>query len=166
MEHFVENPATSIPGVDVAHYESLSLEHITIYLARWRSPGDYKCGSGNLAPNGKPGICNPTSHAPCCSKHGWCGSDPAYKWVKSGLSCNRITSKEECENAASELGHSDTTADTISESSYPPYCSSYHGALKWNTLTSSSYECDSDDHCLCASAGKHCNSELQLYTLS
>merc|ERR1712117_113009 len=31
--------------------------------------------SGNLAPNGRPGICNPTSHAPCCSTHGWCGSD-------------------------------------------------------------------------------------------
>jgi len=43
--------------------------------ARWRSPTDWKCGKNNMAPNGKPGICNPTSHAPCCSTHGWCGSD-------------------------------------------------------------------------------------------
>jgi len=50
--------------------------------ARWRSPGDWKCGSGNLAPNGRAGICNPTSHAPCCSTHGWCGKgDP---WCGNG----------------------------------------------------------------------------------
>jgi len=56
--------------------------------ARWRSPGDWKCGSGNLAPNGKPGICNPTSHAPCCSRFGWCGSDIVHgmedEWCGKG----------------------------------------------------------------------------------
>ena len=42
--------------------------------------------------------------------------------------------EDECEYAASRLGHSDTTAHMINSGSYPPYCSSYRGSLKWNTL--------------------------------
>jgi len=50
---------------------------------RWRSPDDYKCGPSNPLPDeprygcfvGQPSICNPSSHAPCCSTHGYCGND-------------------------------------------------------------------------------------------
>jgi len=63
---------------------------------RWRSPNDYKCGSTNPLPNeprygcfvGQPSICNPSSHAPCCSSHGWCGNDTITgkedDWCKKG----------------------------------------------------------------------------------
>ena len=61
---------------------------LVFYLVKWRSPGDWKCGKNNLGPHGGPGICNPTSHAPCCSRHGWCGSDKVVgkkdDWCKKG----------------------------------------------------------------------------------
>ena len=54
-----------------------------ILLFKWMN---VPCGSGNPLPDdpryrgfvGQPSICNPSSHAPCCSNHGWCGN--GYSW--------------------------------------------------------------------------------------
>ena len=79
----------------------------------------------------------------------------SYKWVTTG-NCNRITSVEECNCAASKVGFSDTTASpyswTINE---PPYCFKNRDGLYYNTYTSSSYACNwatgtgSSRACLC-----------------
>ena len=63
---------------------------------------------------------------------GWAGAENYYIGLKnnrslyttdtSGHTCNRVTSKAECEEAAIKLGVSDTVADEEATSGYPPYC--------------------------------------------
>ena len=79
--------------------------------------------------------------------------------VKSGMSCDRISTKEECEGAARALGATDTTAVTGSHTSDPPYCflegdGTLAGTQLWfNTLTSSTDSCSNDDMCICKTSG-------------
>ena len=70
--------------------------------------------------------------------------------VSSGSTCERVTSKAECEDAASKLGLSDTTAWEETESGYPPYCYFYDGAyLYFNKNGNSGTQCSSHGACIC-----------------
>ena len=54
---------------------------------------------------------------------------PLYKEVTEGYdsnSCKRLTTIEECENAAKSLGKPDTSADQIADQSLAAYC--FYGA--------------------------------------
>ena len=79
--------------------------------------------------------------------------DCAYSLVTSGNSCGRIKSKAGCEQAARQLGLSDTEASEENVSDYPPYCYIYDGKKLWfNTNGDSPSGCNSDEACICISA--------------
>ena len=74
--------------------------------------------------------------------------------TSSDTSCNRVTSSDECEAAARELGLADTSAHIEDMPSYmPPNCfyhdglSGYH--LYYNTGSSSNAACSSTIKCIC-----------------
>jgi len=76
-----------------------------------------------------------------------------YIIVTSGSTCERVTSKEECEEAARQLGLSDTTAAEETSYSYPPYCYFYNGSsLYFNNQLNSDTVCSSYDPCICKKA--------------
>ncbi len=63
-----------------------------------------------------------------------------------------IEDKASCEAAASSLGLSDITVASSSGeySFYPPGCFLYYGALKFNTLSTSTTSCSTNsDYCIC-----------------
>ena len=73
-----------------------------------------------------------------------------YTRVNSGSSCVRVTTKAECEEAARQLGHSDTSASEETVSNYPPYCYIHGGNGLWfNNQGSSTTECSSNNDCIC-----------------
>ena len=82
-----------------------------------------------------------------------------YTLVKSGNTCNRITTKEECEYAAVVLGASDTTVEEGYYVTDPPYCflegdGTLGGTdLFFNPLTTSTDSCSNDDMCVCKTSG-------------
>ena len=73
-----------------------------------------------------------------------------YAMVSSGSTCQRVTSKAECEEAARQLGLIDTGASELSNSEFPAYCY-YKPAeehLYFNTNTDNTL-CTSERNCLC-----------------
>eukprot|EP00944_MAST-04C_sp_MAST-4C-sp1_P013187 g13187.t1 len=94
----------------------------------------------------------------CPLSNGIVGSittDTNYSKVESGT-CGSvsgrvdITNKTTCETAAGDLGFSDTTAYELSTSYSPSGCSrSSIGSLYYNTDSSSTSSCSSDEFCLC-----------------
>ena len=74
-----------------------------------------------------------------------------YTRVTSGSTCTRITSKADCEEAARQLGFSDTSANEENESSWPPYCYGYGGSTIYFNLNANAVsDCDSDNRiCFC-----------------
>ena len=74
-----------------------------------------------------------------------------YTRVTSGSTCERVTTKTECEEAARQLGLSDTTAREETASSYPPYCYFYKGKSLWfNNDSNADPQCNSDSKvCIC-----------------
>ena len=84
-----------------------------------------------------------------------------YKLVTTGTECNRITSTAECEQAATELGLSDTTV-TVVQNYYPEVADCYfwksgsNEGLFFNTIGNASRECTSTtSQCICRLKGKH-----------
>ena len=85
-----------------------------------------------------------------------------YTRVTSGSTCDRVTSKAKCEEAARQLGFSDTEASTETATDYPPYCYFWDGqSLYFNDNGNSVHECNSNDRvCLCHSASDVCGKSL------
>ena len=87
-----------------------------------------------------------------------------YIKVTSGNNCKRLTSVEECEEAARQLGLSDTEAQQIKGLSSQPFCYLYHtgtgnsrGAyLKFNKISNASAPCNSDRICICRRGKREC----------
>ena len=74
-----------------------------------------------------------------------------YSLITSGSSCERVTTKAECELAAGQLGH-DNTAEEETESGYPPYC--YLAPALWfNNNGGSSASCNANHNCICKTGG-------------
>ena len=74
-----------------------------------------------------------------------------YTRVTSGSTCDRVTSKAKCEEAARQLGLSDTTAAEETVSDWPPYC--YFTSALWFNYGNSVNECNSNDRvCICHSS--------------
>ena len=73
-----------------------------------------------------------------------------YAMVSSGSTCERVTSKAECEEAARQLSLMDTSAYELSDSNYPAYC--YYKPsdeeLYFNSNTDNT-NCTSERNCLC-----------------
>ena len=89
---------------------------------------------------------------------GWAKSTPMPKQsdrVTSGSSCERITTKEDCETAARELGLSDAEADVNDDASYPPYCYFHKsGHLIFNTNGQATAPCSDLRSCICKTASR------------
>ena len=89
-------------------------------------------------------------------------SDATYTKVTSGSNCNRITTKEACEEAAAQLGLADTEASEFeNESDWPPYCFFYKGESLWyNSNGDASSECDSNKRvCICKKGKVKCSTQ-------
>ena len=77
--------------------------------------------------------------------------------MTNGNSCERITTKEDCEAAATTLGLSDSTTALVvpaDQGNYaPPYCSympGYNGdKLYFNPAFNSPDSCSNEENCLC-----------------
>ena len=92
----------------------------------------------------------------------------AYEQVKSGTSCNLITSSEECTRAALELGLSHTPKGTVPQNidTYGPsgcYLR-FNGELWYNANEQSPAPCTSESTCICRT-GKLKLKELNLRLL-
>jgi hypothetical protein len=78
-----------------------------------------------------------------------------YVMVTSGTCASQavsaVTSKNECEYAATWLESTDTTAGNIDDDAFPPNCyfKSDGGVLAFNNAAGSSVECSSARQCLC-----------------
>ena len=83
-----------------------------------------------------------------------------YELVKENRTCNRITTKEECERAAKALGAKNTTASIGNYTTGLPYCF-FKGkyiherdtSLWFSTPTTSNYSCSNDAVCICKASG-------------
>ena len=78
--------------------------------------------------------------------------DQGYTRVTSGSTCERITSKAECEKAARKLGLSDTTASKVNKVLEPPYCFFKKGAFRglyFNSNGNSNGQCQNIRVCIC-----------------
>eukprot|EP00942_MAST-04A_sp_MAST-4A-sp1_P007079 g7079.t1 len=88
-------------------------------------------------------------------------SDKSYELISSSTdSCERIKTKNECENAASFLQLSDTYASLDEQGgvSYdPPYCYFESSELKFNADGSNTGDCDNSDVCLCSKTANNAN---------
>ena len=73
-----------------------------------------------------------------------------YINVTSGSTCERITSKAECEEAATQLGFADNQASE-ENTSWPPFCYFYDGQSLWfNKNENSTSNCNSHNRiCIC-----------------
>ena len=73
-----------------------------------------------------------------------------YIRVTSGSTCERVTSKTECEEAARQLGLSDTVASEETKSNWPPYCYLNINALYFNINGNTTSHCNSNSRiCIC-----------------
>ena len=77
-----------------------------------------------------------------------------YIIIKGGRSCNRIATKEECEEAAQILGLSNTTAQVGSWNG-PSHCHWWTGepTLWFNTNFTADYDCTTEQQCICSARG-------------
>ena len=75
--------------------------------------------------------------------------------VTSGTTCElRIRTKAECEEAATQLGLSDTTATEVSMRTAPPFCYLKNGnALYFNNRGNANGMCESNMVCVCKKPG-------------
>ena len=90
-----------------------------------------------------------------------------YVKVTSGSTCERITSKTECEEAARQLGESDTEASEETSTGYPPYCYLYQASsLYMNNDGNSATECSSSNVCICKDGKDVCMYVLPMFTIS
>ena len=77
-----------------------------------------------------------------------------YTKVISGSSCGRVRTKSDCEEAARQLGLSDTSATEEDVENWPPYCYFYNGnSLYFNKRSNGARDCDSQ-HAVCICKGK------------
>ena len=77
-----------------------------------------------------------------------------YIIVTSGSTCERVTEYDECEEAASQLGFSETTIFEESTSNYPPYCYLYfEDSPSFNDNGNSEAVCSPDNACICKKGG-------------
>ena len=84
-----------------------------------------------------------------------------YYLVTSGSACERITSKEECEEAARQLGLSDTNAAGENVSDWPPYCYSIDGrSLYFNNNGYSTSRCSAERLCICKEVSGKAGSQI------
>ena len=83
--------------------------------------------------------------------------DQVYIKVTDGT-CNRITSKPECEEAARQLGLSDTSAsEETTVTDFPPYCYFCCGGELWfNDYGNSDGSCTSENVCICKNGKVEC----------
>ena len=65
-----------------------------------------------------------------------------YIRVTIGSTCKRITSREECEKAAAQLGLLDTKASEKDVTDWPPYCFYEGESLYYNTNGNATSQCD------------------------
>ena len=77
-----------------------------------------------------------------------------YHLVTSEDSCGTVTTKQDCETAAMQLGIPDTTATEIYEQSRPPYCyyrplDAGNKQLWFNTAFNSTKFCSDERKCIC-----------------
>ena len=74
-----------------------------------------------------------------------------YTMVTSGSTCKRVTSKADCEEAARQLGLSDTEASEETVATWPPYCYFYNGqSLYFNNNANATSQCNPDSRvCIC-----------------
>ena len=74
-----------------------------------------------------------------------------YTRVMSGSTCERVSSKSECEKAARQLGLAVTVASEESASDWPPHCYFHNGWQLWfNTDGNAVSHCDSREMvCIC-----------------
>ena len=87
------------------------------------------------------------------------------RMVTNGFSCERITSKAECEDAAILLGLSDTEASEEYVPDWPPYCYFYNynnrEKLYFNQNGNASSECNSYGRiCLCMHNSTKCSKDF------
>ena len=79
--------------------------------------------------------------------------DPAFTLVTSaGTTCNRIYIEDACEEAARQLGISDTSSEDDGQNGVshdPPFCYYEGGNLKFNHFGTNTGTCTSSDKCLC-----------------
>ena len=87
--------------------------------------------------------CNSDSSICICHKKLW-------DRVTKGSTCERITSKAECEEASRHLDLSDNVASEETVSDYPPYCYFYREQELWfNDHGDSDASCTSENVCIC-----------------
>ena len=78
-----------------------------------------------------------------------------YSMVANGSDCERVTSKEKCEDAARHLNVSDITAKEETEDNFPPFCYFYNKkeeTLYFNKSNLTNSECNSHHICICKEA--------------
>ena len=78
-----------------------------------------------------------------------------YINVTSGSTCERITSKAECEEAATQLGFADNRASE-ENTEWPPFCYFYNGQSLWfNKNENSTSHCNSHNKiCICKAVSR------------
>ena len=92
-------------------------------------------------------------------------SDLEYSLVTNGHNCNRVTTIDQCEEAAQLLGMDDVTADVlppdVDADDRPPYCfyktGERHVGLKFNPKGDSTTACDEIRACVCHNEGEFCH---------
>ena len=93
------------------------------------------------------------------------GSSPSrYIMVTSGSTCKRVTSKADCEEAARQLGISDTEASEETVADYPPYCYFYMGrSLYFNNNGNATSQCNSESRaCICQKKSDENNGTIDI----
>ena len=84
--------------------------------------------------------------------------DLEYSLVTDSRHCNRVTTVEECKNAAQLLGLADTTASPTTDTTRPPYCyyktAGRHMGLKFNKERDSTTACSELRQCICHTDGE------------
>ena len=73
-----------------------------------------------------------------------------YYTAKDGPACNLVEDKDECNQAATELGLKDKEASTETRDDYPPHCYFYNSNSLWfNKNKNSKERCTYRDTCIC-----------------
>lgn len=67
----------------------------------------------------------------------------------TGMTCERVTSKADCEMAATQLGLLDTEASDEDTPDYPPYCYLFEGRSLYFNANGNGYRANSDSVYIC-----------------